>query len=154
MNPPDQQRITLNTEAREFLDAHVVGHLATADSTGAPHVIPVCFARVDDRLYFVADEKAKRHGPLRLKRLANIRENPRAALVVDDYNEDWQRLAFLLLHLEAALVTDWDEYQVALSALRARYPAYRSMALAPESHPMVRLTTVSHHLWRAARARV
>ena len=29
-------------DARRFLEAHRVGHLATAGADGAPHVIPVC----------------------------------------------------------------------------------------------------------------
>ena len=85
----------LSDAARTFLDAHAVGHLATADASGAPHVIPLCYARLGERLYFVADDKPKRHGPRGLKRLANIAANPRVALVVDDYDDDWRRLADL-----------------------------------------------------------
>jgi PPOX class probable F420-dependent enzyme len=140
----------LSAEACAFLDAHEVGHLATADQAGTPHVIPVCYARVDQRLYFVADDKPKRRGPRALKRLANIAANPRAALVVDDYHADWTRLAYLLVHLDAAPVADAREYTVALDALRRRYPPYRNMALAPATHPMVRLTPRRWHLWRSA----
>jgi PPOX class probable F420-dependent enzyme len=139
----------LSGAARSFLDAHAVGHLATADASGAPHVVPLCYARLGDRLYFVADDKPKRHGPRGLKRLANIAANPRVALVVDDYDADWTRLAYLLLHLDAAVVDDEAEYAGALDALRARYAQYRSMPLAPLTHPMVRMTPRRWHLWRA-----
>lgn len=149
MNPVESAG-RLSDEARAFLDAHVVGHLATADAGGAPHVVPLCFARVGDRVYFVADDKPKRRGPARLKRLANIDVNPRAALIVDDYADDWHRLAFLLLHLDAAVVTDAGEYAEGLAALRARYPAYRAMALEQTRHPMVQLTPRRWHLWRAS----
>jgi PPOX class probable F420-dependent enzyme len=145
--------MSLTEEERDFLDAHRVAHLATADGTGGPHVVPLCYARVGDLLYFVADEKPKRRGPHRLKRLANIAENPRVALVVDDYDEDWTRLAFLLLHLEAEIVADEAEYAGALAALRARYPQYRDMTLARATHPMVRMTPRSSHLWRASAGR-
>jgi PPOX class probable F420-dependent enzyme len=141
--------MSLTEEARAFLDAHRVGHLATADRAAVPHVVPLCFARLGDRLYFVADDKPKRHGPRALKRLANIAENPRVALLVDDYDEDWNRLAFLLLHCTAGVVDDEDEYARALGALRERYPQYRAMALARESHPIVRLAPLRCHLWRA-----
>jgi PPOX class probable F420-dependent enzyme len=139
----------LSAEACAFLDAHAVGHLATAGADGAPHVVPLCYARVGDRLYFVADDKPKRHGPRQLKRLANIAANPRVALVVDDYDDDWSRLAYLLLHCEAAIVTDGDEYAAALAALRQRYPQYRNMRLHVETHPMVRMLVRRWHLWRA-----
>src|SRR5882724_8189110 len=84
-------------EAPRFLEDHRVGHLATAGADGDPHVVPVCYALDDAALFFVADEKPKR-GPARaLRRLRNIRENPRAAVVVDDYDEDWTRLAWVLV---------------------------------------------------------
>ena len=139
----------LSGAACAFLDAHAVGHLATADASGTPHVVPLCYARIGDRLYFVADDKPKRRGPRALKRLANIAANPRVALVVDDYDADWTRLAYLLLHLDAAVVDDEAEYASALDALRARYPQYRSMPLARATHPMVRMTPRRWHLWRA-----
>ena len=143
----------LDAEARAFLDAHTVAHLATADAAAVPHVIPLCFARVDDRLYFVADDKPKRQGPLRLKRLRNIADNPRVALVVDDYDDDWNRLAYLLVHLDAAIVDDDAEYDEALAALRHRYPQYGAMPLARPTHPIVRMTPRRWHLWRASQRR-
>jgi PPOX class probable F420-dependent enzyme len=127
-----------------------VAHLATADATGAPHVVPLCYARLDDRLYFVADDKPKRGSPRALRRLANIAANPRVALVVDDYDDDWTRLAYLLLHLDAAPVDDDAEYADVLAALRARYSGYRTMALARTTHPMIRMIPRRWHLWRAA----
>ena len=49
------------TEAqREFLNAQRVAHLATADASGAPHVVPVCFAVAGTKAYFTVDDKPKR----------------------------------------------------------------------------------------------
>jgi PPOX class probable F420-dependent enzyme len=144
--------MNLTEEARVFLDEHRIGHLATADREAAPHVIPICFARLDERLYFVADEKPKRHGPRRLKRLANIAQNPHVALIVDDYREDWTKLAFLLLHLDAAIIEAVEEYEAALAALRRKYPRYRIMKLLPTTNPIVGMTVRRWHLWRASDA--
>src|SRR5206468_9225920 len=116
-------------EARRFLEAHRVGHLATAGADGRPHVVPVCYALDDTALYFVADEKPKR-GPARaLRRLRNLRENPRAAVVVDDYDEDWTRLAWVLVRGPARIVVEPHVHAAALHLLRVRYPQYRAMAL-------------------------
>ena len=139
----------LTAEACTFLDRHLVGHLATAGADGAPHVVPLCYARLGQRVYFVADDKPKRAGPRSLKRLANLAENPRAALVVDDYDADWTRLAFLLVHCDTAEVDDDGEYTTALTALRARYAPYRTMPLARATHPMIRMSVRRWHLWRA-----
>src|SRR5262249_9524765 len=119
----------LSDADRASLDSHRVAHLATADAAGVPHVIPVCYALVGDAVYFVIDEKPKR-SRTRLKRLRNIAENARVALVVDDYDEDWSRLAYLLVRGAAVLVEDRSEYDLVLQALRARYAPYRGMALA------------------------
>ena len=61
-------------EAR-FLASRRVGHLATADARGTPHLVPVCFAVSEGALYITIDQKPK--GDFRaLKRLRNIAENP------------------------------------------------------------------------------
>jgi PPOX class probable F420-dependent enzyme len=141
---------TWTAEARRFLEAHRVGHLATAGADGAPHVVPVCYALDDAALYFVADLKPKRRPARDLLRLRNLRTNPRAALVVDDYDEDWSRLAYVLVRGPAALLAN-GAHAAALSLLRARYPQYRGMALDdPVAHPVVRIEPARVVVWRAA----
>ena len=137
-------------EARQFLERHRVGHLATAGADAAPHVVPVCYALDAAALYFVADEKPKRRPARQLQRLLNLRQNPRAALVVDDYDDDWTRLAWLLVRGPARIVTDPTMHARALALLRARYPQYLAMSLDDrERNPVVRLEAVRVTLWRA-----
>jgi PPOX class probable F420-dependent enzyme len=138
-------------EARRFLEAHRVGHLATAGADGAPHVVPVCYALDEAALYFVADEKPKRRPARELLRLRNVRENPRAAIVVDDWDEDWTRLAWVLVRGPARVVTDRAAHATAVGLLRARYPQYRAMALDdPALNPVVRIEAERVVTWRAA----
>lgn len=140
-------------EIRRFLEAHRLGHLATAGANGAPHVIPVCYALDETALFFVADAKPKRGSARELLRLRNLRANPRAAVVVDDWDEDWTRLAWVLVRGAARELTDASEHAVALRLLRARYPQYREMALDdPREHPVVRIEPTRVVLWRAADA--
>ena len=139
------------TEARRFLEAHRVGHLATAGPDGAPHVVPVCYALDEAALYFVADEKPKRRPARELLRLRNVRENPRAAIVVDDWDEDWTRLAWVLVRGPARIVTDPAAHATAVGLLRARYPQYGAMALDdPALNPVVRIEAERVVTWRAA----
>ena len=138
-------------EARAFLERHRVGHLATAGADGAPHVIPVCYALDAAALYFVADEKPKRRPARSLQRLVNLGENPRAALVVDDYDDDWTRLAWLLVRGPAHIVRDTGMHARALALLRARYPQYIAMSLDDGArNPIVRIEPERVTLWRAA----
>ena len=105
-------------------------------------------------LYFVADLKPKRGAARNLLRLRNLRENPRAAVVVDDWDEDWTRLAFVLVRGPAREVGDPEEHDAALRLLRARYPQYAAMPLDdPRAHPVVRIEPARVVVWRAAGGR-
>ena len=140
----------LDRAARAYLARHRVARLATADAGGAPHVVPLCYAVSGDHVYFVVDDKPKDPGGRALKRMRNIAENPAVALVVDDYAENWRRLAFLLLRGRAAIVDDPAERARALKALRLRYRQYRAMDLDGPEHPVVRITPSRVHQWQAA----
>jgi PPOX class probable F420-dependent enzyme len=140
----------LDPAARAFLTRHRVARLATADAAGTPHVIPFCYALARGRIYFVVDAKPKRRTGLGLKRMRNIAENSAVAMVADDYAENWNALAYLLVRGQAEVVTDAGERRRALRALRSRYPRYRSMALDGPEHPVVRITPHHVHFWQAA----
>src|SRR5450631_3331926 len=96
----------LSDSERRFLAHRRIAHLATADSRGVPHVVPVCFAVPKNTLYITIDEKPKRQPGTMLKRLSNIAENPMVALVVDRYDEDWSLLGWVMLHGHAEILTD------------------------------------------------
>src|SRR5262245_11825226 len=141
---------TWTEDTRRFLEAHRLGHLATTGPDGAPHVMPVCYALDDEALYFVADAKPKRRPARELERLRNLRTNPRAALVVDDWAEDWPRPGWVLVRGSATIVEDAAAHAAALVRLRDRYPQYRTMALDdPVSHPVARIVPVRVRHWRA-----
>lgn len=134
----------------EFLKLARVAHLATTSAAGAPHNIPLCFWFDEiSHFYFVIDEKPKRDSALRIKRMRNIAENPRVALVVDHYEEDWAALAYVLVHGDAAVVEDQNEYMLALRNLRDKYPQYRTMGLTPANNPIVRIDAQRFHAWGA-----
>src|SRR5262252_9404638 len=85
----------LTPAASRFVRSARVAHLATADASGQPLVIPICFAFDGKEFFSPIDEKPKR--TIRLKRLRNIEENRKLSLVIDRYNEDWRRLAYVLI---------------------------------------------------------
>ena len=141
----------LAEETQRFVDDHRIARLATASSKAEPHVIPLCYARIDGRIYFVIDEKPKktRTG---LKRMQNICANPQVALVIDDYDEDWKQLAYLLLQGTAMIVEDEAEYRQALKQLRLRYLQYVAMPIEFNTNPMVRIDVRQAKLWKSATA--
>ena len=119
----------LSAAARAFCERSRVARLATADANGVPHLVPVCYAIVDDSLYITIDEKPKRTD-IPLKRLRNIQANPEVAVTVDRWDEDWRRLAWVMLRGCAEILTDGAEHGRAQDRLRARYPQYRDMDIA------------------------
>jgi PPOX class probable F420-dependent enzyme len=112
-------------EARERFIATRVARLATADATGRPHLVPIVFAVEGDRIYSVVDAKPKRTGALR--RLANVRENPAVAVLVDHYDEDWSALWWARADGDArVLELDLPEARQAVALLAQRYPQQRA----------------------------
>jgi len=99
-----------------------VARLATVTPEGSPHVVPICFAVVDDRIVSAVDEKPKT--TTRLRRLENLRANPSVSLLVDHWDDDWSRLWWVRVDGRATVVDDGTASEVAplLEALRAKYP--------------------------------
>ena len=121
----------LTNEQRIFVNAHRVARLATADGGGAPHALPVCFALSGASLYIGIDEKPKQPGARPLKRIRNILENPRAAIIVDRYKNDWEQLGWVMLRGTAEILNECPEQIQAHGLLRERYSQYRAMYLEP-----------------------
>lgn len=79
-----------------------VGRLATIGTDGKPHLVPICFALVGDRIISVVDHKPK--STTHLRRLANIRANSAVTLLVDHWDEDWSTLWWVRVDGHAAVV--------------------------------------------------
>ncbi|TMI82743.1 MAG: TIGR03668 family PPOX class F420-dependent oxidoreductase [Bacillati bacterium ANGP1] len=124
-----------------------VARLATADAGGQPHVVPVCFAVDGETIYTPLDEKPKRVAPRRLRRVRNIEANPRIALVVDHYEEDWRRLRFALVTGTARIIEDGPAHARAIALLREKYPQYRAMRL--EDRPVLVISPHKVVTWAA-----
>ena len=137
----------LSTAQARWLATARTGHLATADAGEGPHVIPVCYAFDGRAIFSVLDQKPKRVAPARLRRVRNIMANPRAALVVDHYDEDWSRLGYILVIGRAELLLEGDERVGAIRMLRDKYRQYRSMDI--DSSPVIKITPVRVVAWGA-----
>ncbi|MFQ5873627.1 MAG: TIGR03668 family PPOX class F420-dependent oxidoreductase [Dehalococcoidia bacterium] len=122
-----EDAVTIETAAREFLESHRVGRLGTADASGRPHVVPICYALGDRCIYSVIDDKPKTTAPTRLKRIRNILSNPHVCLTVDEYSDDWSKLGFVMVQGVASLIYSGQEHEAATALLRKRYAQYRDM---------------------------
>lgn len=131
-----------------FLQRQRVAHLATASADARPHVIPCCFALDRNFIVSIVDQKPKRVSPRQLRRVLNITNNPRAAVVVDEYSEDWTRLGYLLIEGPAKLIDSGPDFQRGLVLLRDHYPQYRSMDLG--AGPLLRIAIERVTAWGTA----
>ena len=103
-----------------------VGHLGTASAAGLPHIVPVTFVVAGQHVFVGIDEKPK--SSTDLKRLRNLRENPRAALLWDRYNEDWSKLWWVRADGVAEVLEDGIAWADAWAALNDKYPQYSRRA--------------------------
>jgi PPOX class probable F420-dependent enzyme len=111
-------------ELRRRFAGAPVARLATADAQGRPHLVPIVFALVGETIYSAVDAKPKRTTALR--RLANVAANPRAAVLVDHYADDWQALWWVRADGAArVLAADSPEARDAVAHLVRRYAQYR-----------------------------
>ncbi|MGH2491744.1 MAG: TIGR03668 family PPOX class F420-dependent oxidoreductase [Candidatus Limnocylindria bacterium] len=136
----------LSATARELLAAARTAHLATSDQYARPHVVPIVFVWRDPVLYTPLDRKPKREDDWHaLRRVRNIETNGRVAIVVDHYDEDWSRLAWVLLEGVATILESGDERDMAAKLLREKYGQYENVSL--EGRPVVRVAVERRVEW-------
>lgn len=121
-----------------------VGRLATVASAGRPHVVPITFALEGDTMYFAVDAKPKR--TVELQRLKNIAANPAVSVMVDHYDEDWNKLWWVRADGAAHIVDDATRAGRAIDLLVSKYAQY---ALARPGGPVVAVAIERISGWSA-----
>jgi PPOX class probable F420-dependent enzyme len=146
-HPRSSILMRLTRNASRLVRSTRVAHLATTGKDGQPHVIPICFVYDGKNFYSPIDEKPKRTTPQKLKRVKNIRENPQVALVIDTYNEDWRKLAYILVSGKARVLLSGGHHRNAVKLLRRKYLQYRKMRI--DRLPMILIRPKRTTSWGA-----
>jgi PPOX class probable F420-dependent enzyme len=136
-----------------FLVAARRAILATTAPGGRPRTVPICFivdaadpARV--RLLTPLDDKPKAVDDKRaLARVRDIRARPDVSVLVERWDEDWSRLAWLRLDGRATLLDPGDVPSDAVGRLREKYPQYAAHVL--DSSPMIAIDIERAKSWGA-----
>jgi PPOX class probable F420-dependent enzyme len=110
-------------ELRRRFAASRVARLSTVRPDGGPHAVPIVFALVGDTVFSAVDAKPKRS--TNLQRLANVRADPRCALLVDHFEDDWRRLWWVRADGTAEVVDAPSVEHPGIQALVQRFPQYR-----------------------------
>jgi PPOX class probable F420-dependent enzyme len=120
-------------DIEEFIHRVRVARLATIDSEFKPHLVPVVFVFYGNLFFIPVDEKRKKAKPEKLRRIKNIQANPNVALLIDEYNEDWTRLAFVLIRGIASIVKSKTQADVLLQQaqkeLTTKYVQYQKIGI-------------------------
>src|SRR5262249_59740552 len=125
-------KVTIPQAVRRRLKKARVARLATINARGQPHIVPICFVLDGMAIYTALDRKPKRVQAARLRRVRNIAATGRAALVIDEFSEDWTRLWYVLLQGRARMVTASSQRARGIRLLRRKYPQYAGGMLADD----------------------
>jgi PPOX class probable F420-dependent enzyme len=112
-----------------FLKKHEVCRLATASREGLPHVTPVIYALDGDSFVVAIDYGTKK--------LANLRENPFASLVVDEYSRKHRAI---MIQGRCEVFEKGAEYRRLLRTLFDRFESYRTNPWREGEAPIVRIS--------------
>lgn len=143
-------RSALSPTERAFLADARRAVLATIDPAGRPRLVPICFVVDGSRpiVYTPLDDKPKRVDDVRrLARVRDILARPEVSLMVDRWDEDWTRLAWLRLGGRADLLesTETRDHARVVADLRDKYPQYANHDLA--TRPIIRIAIERVSSW-------
>ena len=144
---PDK-RISISNDIRLRLEEARVARLSTLDSRRRPHIVPICFVFDHKCFYSAIDAKPKSVVPQQLARVRNILARPQVALLIDEYDEDWTRLWFVLIRGRAQIVpmSARRERGRAISKLREKYRQYAGKMLRDDA-TIIRITPERFTSW-------
>lgn len=116
----------------EFIERARFARLATIDSEFKPHLVPVVFVFDGNHFFIPVDEKRKTAKPEKLKRIRNIQHNPNVALLIDEYSEDWTKLAFVMIQGKASIASKGEgniQVREAYKKLMTKYIQYQKVGV-------------------------
>jgi PPOX class probable F420-dependent enzyme len=119
-------------DLRRRVSSARVARLGTVGADGRPHLVPFCFVLDGDDVLSAVDAKPK--STTKLRRLRNVRANPRVSVLVDHYEEDWDRLWWVRLDGRAEVFEAGPQAERAVRLLSDKYEQYRS---APPAGPVL-----------------
>jgi len=104
--------------------------------------VPIVFVLEGNTLYSAVDAKPKRSRTLR--RVENARERPDVTVLVDRYDEDWERLWWVRVRGRARVLDDGAEAERALALLARKYGQYGQM---PPGLPVLAIDVYEWRAW-------
>ena len=131
---------TFSNNERDFLQKAKVGRMAQLGDDGAPRVITLCHAFVDNFIYIPTQATSWKTDQLR--------RFPQVSYVVDDYYEDWGKLCGVRVQGNVEILETGSEYQKAKDSLFDKYPAqFKEMGWSDGGSVVIKITATRVANW-------
>ncbi len=125
----------LKPKELNFLKSHELCRLATASKDAKPHVVPVIYALDGENIIVAVDYGTKK--------LGNLKENKRVALVVDEYHPN----RAVMVEGECEIFERGKEYVRLLQILFDRFEFYRKHPWGEGESPILKIKPVKAAMW-------
>jgi nitroimidazol reductase NimA-like FMN-containing flavoprotein (pyridoxamine 5'-phosphate oxidase superfamily) len=125
----------LTSRQLSFLGRHELCRMATASKDARPHVVPVIYAMDGEDIVIAIDYKTKK--------LRNLMENRRVALVVDDYHPN----RAVMVEGECEILERGKEYLRLLQILFDRFEFYRKNPWGEGESPIIKVRPTKAVMW-------
>ena len=130
----------LRKAVAKLLTRERVCRVATVGEGGMPHVVPVCPVLAEGKVYFASGSDSRK--------VRNLKANPRLAVLVDLYSEDWSFLKGVMVQGTAKLLQRGPQFRKIRTLLYRKFPQYPDEAALEESDDtIVELTPTRLSLW-------
>jgi uncharacterized protein len=126
---------TLSDKELKFLKSHELCRLATASKDAKPHVVPVIYALDGENVVIAVDSGTKK--------LSNLRENKKVALVVDDYRPN----RAIMVEGESEILERGKEYLRLLQILFDKFEFYRKHPWGEGESPILKIRPTKAVMW-------
>jgi PPOX class probable F420-dependent enzyme len=125
--------LNIAPDIEDFIQRARVARLATVGSEFKPYLVPTVFVFDGSHFFIPIDEKRKKAKPENLRRIKNIQGNPNVALLIDEYSEDWNRLAFVMFQGKASVMESRKQADIQLlqaqEELATKYIQYQKIGI-------------------------
>jgi PPOX class probable F420-dependent enzyme len=125
----------LTAKELAFLKRHELCRLATATKDAKPHVVPVIYALDGENIVIAVDYGTKK--------LRNLKENKRVALVVDEYRPNHA----VMVEGDCEILERGKEYLRLLQILFDRFEYYRKNPWDEGEAPILKVKPVKAAMW-------
>ena len=117
-----------------------VCRVATAGRRGMPHLVPVCQVVAGGKIYFASGTDGRK--------ALNLAENPRVALTIDLYSDDWTLIKGAMVQGRAGLYPRGPRFRAIRALLYKKYPQYpREAQLDASDSVVVEVTSTRVFTW-------